>query len=173
MCFFMTVGGFNAFARDHADLCSSDNTSPPDNSGTPSSISHARASASSPTLVTSSARSNTSPPRSRLHLGPLPTMVTKPVAGDTVAQTPMIENPNVNPLFESVRQAMGLDTNITEEIPVRLPSGFSIEIIREHLPSWLLNVIEEPEGKTRLAKYFQVNKNAANEKLGTLLNEER
>jgi len=100
-------------------------------------------------------------------------MVTKPVAGDTVAQTPMIENPNVNPLFESVRQAMGLDTNITEEIPVRLPSGFSIEIIREHLPSWLLNVIEEPEGKTRLAKYFQVNKNAANEKLGTLLNEER
>lgn len=83
-------------------------------------------------------------------------MITMPVVGDTVAQTPMIENPNVNPLFESVRQAMGLNTNITEEIPVRLPSGFSVEMIREHLPSWLLNAVDEPAGKARLAKYFQV-----------------
>ncbi|KAF9151407.1 hypothetical protein BG015_006720 [Linnemannia schmuckeri] len=78
-----------------------------------------------------------------------------PVVGDTVAQTPMIENPNVNPLFESVRQAMGLNTNITEEIPVRLPTGFSIEMIREHLPDWLLNAVDESSGKARLAKYFQ------------------
>ncbi|KAF9137862.1 hypothetical protein BGX30_009810 [Mortierella sp. GBA39] len=96
-----------------------------------------------------------SPPRSRLHLGSLPSMITKPVGGDTVAQTPMIENPNVNPLFESVRQAMGLNTNITEEIPVRLPNGFSVEMIREHLPNWILNAVDEPAGKARLAEYFQ------------------
>lgn len=83
-------------------------------------------------------------------------MITMPVVGDTVAQTPMIENPNVNPLFESVRQAMGLNTNITEEIPIRLPSEFSVEMIREHLPNWLLNAVDEPAGKARLAKYFQV-----------------
>jgi len=71
-------------------------------------------------------------------------------------QTPMIENPNVNPLFESVRQAMGLDTNITEEIPIRLPSGFSIESVRGHLPEWLLDATREPTGRTMLAERFQV-----------------
>ena len=162
------VGGFNAFAHDHADLCSSDNTlSKLGNSGTfvpinnhartssSSSSSDSRSSSNSPTPSAESF-SNTSPPRSRLHLGSLPSITTKPVVGDTIAQTPMIENPNVNPLFESVRQAMGLNTNITEEIPVRLPSGFSVEMIREHLPNWLLNAVDEPAGKARLAKYFQV-----------------
>ncbi|KAF9088030.1 hypothetical protein BGX29_000494 [Mortierella sp. GBA35] len=146
-------GGFNAFAHDHADFCSSNNTpfSSDDNPGT---TFHAQTSDLSPSLSTS-AGSNSSPPRSRLHLGSLPTMITRPVVGDTVAQTPMIENPNVNPLFESVCQAMGLNTNITEEIPVRLPSGFSVEMIREHLPSWLLNAVHESTGKSRLAKYFQ------------------
>lgn len=83
-------------------------------------------------------------------------MIIKPIVGDTVAQTPMIENPNVNPLFESVRQSMGLNTNITEEISVRLPSGFSVDMIREYLPNWLLNAVDEPAGKSCLAKYFQV-----------------
>ncbi|KAK3842010.1 MAG: protein-tyrosine phosphatase-like protein [Linnemannia gamsii] len=105
--------------------------------------------------MSSAGPNNTSPPRSRLHLGSLPSMITKPVVGDTVAQTPMIENPNVNPLFESVRQAMGLNTDITEEIPVRLPSGFSVDMIREHLPRWLLNAVDEPVAKSRLARYFQ------------------
>ncbi|KAF9120676.1 hypothetical protein BGW39_011187 [Mortierella sp. 14UC] len=162
-------GGFNAFAHDHADLCSSDNNS--DNSDDSGSLSssdsgtpplsinnHVRTSPGSSPPRSSSGSSNgnnTSLPRSRLHLGSLPSMITKPVLGDTVAQTPMIENPNVNPLFESVRQAMGLDTNITEEIPVRLPSGFSAEMIREHLPRWLLNAVDEPAAKSRLAKYFQ------------------
>jgi protein-tyrosine phosphatase len=76
--------------------------------------------------------------------------------GDTIAQTPMIENRNFNPLFESVCLSMGLNTNITEEIPVRLPNGFSVDMIREHLPNWLLNAVDEPAGKSRLAKYFQV-----------------
>ncbi|KAG0278689.1 hypothetical protein BGZ96_002279 [Linnemannia gamsii] len=158
-------GGFNTFAHDHADLCSPDSSAPsqPDNSGTPLSInnharvpsSHSSSRSNSPTSSSGSSSSNTSPPRSRLHLGSLPSMITKPVVGDTVAQTPMIENPNVNPLFESVRQSMGLNTNITEEIPVRLPSGFSVDMIREYLPNWLLNAIDEPAGKSRLAKYFQ------------------
>ncbi|KAF9912639.1 hypothetical protein EC991_010065 [Linnemannia zychae] len=159
-------GGFNTFAYDHADMCSSDNNSDgnsissSNNSGTPplSINNHARTSPGSSPPRSSSGPSNnnsTSVPRSRLHLGSLPSMITKPVLGDTVAQTPMIENPNVNPLFESVRQAMGLDTNITEEIPVRLPSGFSVDMIREHLPRWLLNAVDEPVAKSRLAKYFQ------------------
>ncbi|KAG0268112.1 hypothetical protein BGZ95_002600 [Linnemannia exigua] len=161
-------GGFNAFAHGHADLCSADNNSSnssnslssADNSGTPPlSINHARTSSNwSPNMLStrpSASNNNTSPPRSRLHLGSLPSMITKPVVGNTVAQTPMIENPNVNPLFESVRQAMGLNTNITEEIPVRLPSGFSIDLIREHLPTWLLNAVNEPAAKSRLARYFQ------------------
>ncbi|KAF9545865.1 hypothetical protein EC957_010369 [Mortierella hygrophila] len=160
-------GGFNAFAHDHAALCCSDNhtLSQPDNSRTSvptnnyvrtssSSSSNSRSSSHSPTLSTGSF-TTASPPRSRLHLGSLPSMITKPMGGDTVAQTPMIENPNVNPLFESVRQAMGLNTNITEEIPVRLPSGFPVEMIREQLPNWILNVLDEPAGKARLAKYFQ------------------
>lgn len=72
-------------------------------------------------------------------------------------QTPMIENPNVNPLFESVRQSIGLNTNITEEIPVRLPVGFSVDLIRDRLPNWLLSALAETTGKARLAEYFQVN----------------
>ena len=79
--------------------------------------------------------SATSPARGRLHLGSLPAMITKPGAGNAVAcETPMMENPNVNPLFESVRQAMGLNTNITEEVAVRLPAGFAVDSIRSQLP---------------------------------------
>ncbi|KAG0250486.1 hypothetical protein DFQ27_009384 [Actinomortierella ambigua] len=96
-----------------------------------------------------------SPPRQRLHLGSLPTMMTTPMAGPLACQTPMIENPNVNPLFESVRQAMGLNTAITEEIPVRLPKGFSVDTIRHHLPSWLVAAVDEDHGKTKLAEAFQ------------------
>ena len=68
----------------------------------------------------------------------------------------MIENPNVNPLFENVRQAMGLSTNITEEIPVRLPMGFTVQTMQDHLPKWLQCAIAEGSGKTRLAEFFQV-----------------
>src|SRR5690349_21275175 len=100
--------------------------------------------------------STVSPPRQRLHLGSLPSMMTQAAAGPLGCQTPMIENPNVNPLFESVRQAMGLSTNITEEIPVRLPMGFSFDTMREHLPKWLLSAITDGSGKARLAEYFQV-----------------
>lgn len=71
-------------------------------------------------------------------------------------QTPMIENPNVNPLFESVRQAMGLSTNITEEIPVRLPKGWTVDTMRNQLPGWLLSAITEKTGEVRLSEYFQV-----------------
>jgi protein-tyrosine phosphatase len=86
-------------------------------------------------------------------------MMTQSAAGPLGVQTPMIENPNVNPLFESVRQAMGLSTNITEEIPVRLPMGFSFDTMIEHLPKWLLSAITDGSGKARLAEYFQVQNN--------------
>ncbi|KAF9177724.1 hypothetical protein BGZ50_008429 [Haplosporangium sp. Z 11] len=99
--------------------------------------------------------SATSPARGRLHLGSLPTII-KPVVRDTVAcQTPAIENPNVNPLFESVRQAMGLNTNITEEVPVRLPVEISLDTIRDRIPTWLLDAIHEETGKRSLAEQFQ------------------
>jgi protein-tyrosine phosphatase len=68
----------------------------------------------------------------------------------------MAENANVNPLFESVRQAMGLNTHIAEEVPIRLPPNVPIECIQDRLPSWLLRVIDSKTGKTRLAEYFQV-----------------
>ncbi|KAI7821367.1 protein-tyrosine phosphatase-like protein [Gamsiella multidivaricata] len=117
-------GGYNAFAHEHASLCSVPKT--------------------------------TSPFRSRLHLGSLPKMMIKPTeSGSTVCETPMMENPNVNPLFESVRQAMGLNTNITEEVPVRFPPDFSLNSIRDRLPVWLLNAIDIRSGKKVLAEYFQ------------------
>ncbi|KAF9923925.1 hypothetical protein FBU30_006041 [Linnemannia zychae] len=151
-------GGFNAFAHDHADLCCSENTnsyrspSSLDNQGASMPVNRMR-SASPPSSTTPGV--NTSPPRSRLHLGSLPVMVSTPTINNSTAETPMIENPNVNPLFESVRQAMGLNTNITEEIPIRLPEGSSLEKIRKCLPTWLLDVADESSGKSRLAKYFQ------------------
>src|SRR5690554_3071371 len=102
-------------------------------------------SSSAPTHTLSNPMSIVSPPRQRLHLGSLPSMLTQP-PGPLGCQTPMIENPNVNPLFESVRQAMGLSTNITEEIPVRLPMGFSVNTMQEHLPDWLLSAVTEESG---------------------------
>ncbi|KAF9130273.1 hypothetical protein BGW39_003283 [Mortierella sp. 14UC] len=113
--------------------------------------------------------STVSPPRQRLHLGSLPSMMTQPAAGPLGFQTPMIENPNVNPLFESVRQAMGLSTNITEEIPVRLPMGFSFDTMREHLPKWLLSAIADGSGKARLAEYFQKVEINENKRLALLM----
>ncbi|KAF9952415.1 hypothetical protein BGZ70_000609 [Mortierella alpina] len=108
--------------------------------------------------------------RGRLHLGSLPAMITKPGAGDTVAcETPMMENPNVNPLFESVRQAMGLNTNITEEVAVRLPAGFSVDSIRSQLPAWLLNSLCEGTGKTNLAQDFQRVEIAEKKRLALLM----
>ncbi|KAG0307185.1 hypothetical protein BGZ99_001515 [Dissophora globulifera] len=96
-----------------------------------------------------------SPARPRLHLGSLPSMMTQPSGGPMGCQTPMIENPNVNPLFESVRQAMGLSTNITEEIPVRLPMGFSAETMHGFMPRWLTQAILDGSGKARLSEFFQ------------------
>jgi hypothetical protein len=72
----------------------------------------------------------------------------------------MPEKQNINPLFENVRQAMGLNTNITEEVSVRLPPHVSIESIREKLPSWLLEAIHSRTGKTHLAENFQVHRDA-------------
>lgn len=69
----------------------------------------------------------------------------------------MNDNLNVNPLFENVRQAMGLNTNITEEVPVRLPPNVSTESVRNKLPSWLLEVVNSRTGKTQLAECFQVH----------------
>ncbi|KAG0376546.1 hypothetical protein BGX24_007573 [Mortierella sp. AD032] len=110
-----------------------------------------------------------SPPRQRLHLGSLPSMMTQPSVGPLGCQTPMIENPNVNPLFESVRQAMGLSTNITEEIPVRLPMGFSLDTMKEYLPRWLLSAITDGSGKARLAEYFQKVEINENKRLALLM----
>ncbi|KAG0039283.1 hypothetical protein BGZ83_002843 [Gryganskiella cystojenkinii] len=96
----------------------------------------------------------------------------KPTAGDTTpCQTPMIENPNVNPLFESVRQAMGLNTNITEEIPIRLPCGFSSisKVAQKRLPDWLCSVIQEDTGKTKLAEYFQKIETEEKKRLALLM----
>lgn len=68
----------------------------------------------------------------------------------------MLENPNVNPLYESVRQSMGLSTDITEEIPVRMPMGFTLNTMRGHLPEWLVLAVSDGTGKARLAEHFQV-----------------
>ncbi|KAG0239939.1 hypothetical protein BGW41_007422 [Actinomortierella wolfii] len=164
-------GGYNAFAPNHPDLLqagaadtSSTNSPAPAtitssstaaSASSPSSSTSSSAHSSAATTTTPSSKPVMSPPRQRLHLGSLPTMMTTPMAGPLGCQTPMIENPNVNPLFESVRQAMGLNTAITEEIPVRLPKGFSADVIRHHLPSWLINAIDENHGKTKLAEGFQ------------------
>lgn len=83
-------------------------------------------------------------------------MMTQLPEGPLGCQTPMLENPNVNPLFESVRQAMGLSTDITEEIPVRMPMGFTLGTMRGHLPPWLVSAVTDGTGKARLAEYFQV-----------------
>ncbi|GJJ78023.1 tyrosine-protein phosphatase 2/3 [Entomortierella parvispora] len=139
-------GGYNAFQHCHSDFCCS----------VDGPVVSQRSEHAGPTCPFSRSVPVHASPRHRLHLGSLPLMVTRPTAGDTTpCQTPMIENPNVNPLFESVRQAMGLDTNITEEIPIRLPSGFSVESVRGHLPEWLLDATREPSGKTNLAERFQ------------------
>ncbi|KAF9357023.1 hypothetical protein BGX26_004359 [Mortierella sp. AD094] len=145
-------GGYNAFALDHASLCCSDD-----------GIGCNRAVVTNNNGDVTNAGSNkaipnttTSPTRGRLHLGSLPDMKLKKTGGAaTVCQTPMMENPNINPLFENVRLAMGLNTNITEEVPVRLPPRFQIDSIRDRLPSWLLDSADEETGKTRVAEYFQ------------------
>ncbi|CAO3572202.1 unnamed protein product [Mortierella alpina] len=100
-------------------------------------------------------------------LGSLPSMMTQPPA--IGCQTPMIENPNVNPLFESVRQAMGLSTNITEEIPVRLPKGWTVDTMRHQLPSWLQSAITEKTGEVRLSEYFQKVEINENRRLALLM----
>ncbi|KAF9112926.1 hypothetical protein BGX27_002553 [Mortierella sp. AM989] len=81
----------------------------------------------------------------------------------------MIENPHINPLFEHVRLAMGLNTNITEEVPVRLPPRFPIDSIRDRLPYWLLDSTREETGKTRLAEYFQKIEVAEKKRLALLM----
>ncbi|KAF9578049.1 hypothetical protein BGW38_006375, partial [Lunasporangiospora selenospora] len=157
------IGGINDFEAKYKHLC----RGPLDMPNGPASPIGAGRSMSSPAILSSMPMSlNLTAPipgagsglgagRQRLHLGTLPSILTQPPAGPLGCQTPMIENPIVNPLFESVRQAMGLSTNITEEIPVRLPKDFTAEVIREHLPSWLLNAVAENTGKSRLAEYFQ------------------
>ncbi|KAF9576248.1 hypothetical protein EC968_009808 [Mortierella alpina] len=160
-------GGYNAFFNEHGSQCSTNgqittmSTNRRDNSLQPST---------SATSMSKYPVSATSPARGRLHLGSLPALITKPDVGDTVAcETPMIENPNVNPLFESVRQAMGLNTNITEEVAVRLPVGFSVDSIRSQLPAWLLNSLCEGTGKTGLAQDFQRVEIAEKKRLALLM----
>lgn len=157
------LGGFSQFLAQFNDQCRTDGAqslgglSPqrPSLSGHGQSLSAPASSTGSSFGGSSTAPPVSSGPRQRLHLGSLPSMMTQPPSGPMV-QTPMIENPNVNPLFESVRQAMGLSTNITEEIPVRLPMGFSVQTMQDHLPKWLLSAITEESGKSRLAEFFQV-----------------
>ncbi|KAF9347333.1 hypothetical protein BGX26_001187 [Mortierella sp. AD094] len=155
-------GGFNEFSVKQSGLCRTDAN--PNSGGGPTGIPAEKMSlslSSSPTpmqisgLTGAGSSSIVSPSRQRLHLGSLPSLMTQPPGGPLGCQTPMIENPNVNPLFESVRQAMGLSTNITEEIPVRLPMGFTVQTMYEYLPNWLLSAISEDSGKSRLAEYFQ------------------
>ncbi|KAF8937908.1 hypothetical protein BGZ47_008821 [Haplosporangium gracile] len=161
-------GGFNEFIVRHNNLCRTE--SKPVSTGATTEagpvLPRMSLSGSGPF---SAPMSITSPPRQRLHLGSLPSMMTQAAAGPLGCQTPMIENPNVNPLFESVRQAMGLSTNITEEIPVRLPMGFSFDTMREHLPKWLLSAIIEDSGKARLAEYFQKVEINENKRLALLM----
>ncbi|KAF9437879.1 hypothetical protein BGZ76_010756 [Entomortierella beljakovae] len=169
-------GGFNEFSVKHSNQCwidskpnsdgsSAGNLSLSGQGGIGGAAGGFSLSGPSPTNLTSTI----SPPRQRLHLGSLPSLMTQPPGGPLGCQTPMIENPNVNPLFESVRQAMGLSTNITEEIPVRLPMGFSIDTMRDHLPRWLMNAIAEESGKSRLAEYFQKVEINENKRLALLM----
>ncbi|KAI8360564.1 hypothetical protein B0O80DRAFT_206813 [Mortierella sp. GBAus27b] len=139
-------GGYNAFEHEHGSLCCrADNVStfktPDVNDQT--------------TTPPTTATSKVPPLRCRLHLGALPSTA-KALRTTADSQTPMTENANVNPLFESVRQAMGLNTHIAEEVPIRLPPNVPIGCIQDKLPSWLLGVIDSKTGKTRLAEYFQV-----------------
>ncbi|KAF9378473.1 hypothetical protein CPC16_011272 [Podila verticillata] len=139
-------GGYNAFVVEYSSLCNFEDSAM---DITPSDAN------TGPSNPKPRPTSTISPARQRLHLGSLPSMMTQPAGGPMGCQTPMIENPNVNPLFESVRQSIGLNTNITEEIPVRLPVGFSVDIIRDRLPNWLLSALADTTGKARLAEYFQ------------------
>ncbi|KAF9153724.1 hypothetical protein BG015_002752 [Linnemannia schmuckeri] len=166
-------GGFNEFMVHHNNLCRTEIKPVSTGSTTDAGPVPPRMSLSGSGPFSAPPSSNpmsiVSPPRQRLHLGSLPSMMTQPAAGPLGCQTPMIENPNINPLFESVRQAMGLSTNITEEIPVRLPMGFSFDTMREHLPKWLLSAITEDSGKARLAEYFQKVEINENRRLALLM----
>ncbi|KAG0201213.1 hypothetical protein BGX28_005913 [Mortierella sp. GBA30] len=152
-------GGYNAFFPEHRSQCCVDNVSPlSSTSGRDSKVLQPSVSTltSTPDETMSEPLAVASPARCRLHLGSLPAMMTRPIAGDTIAcETPMMENANVNPLFESVRQAMGLNTNITEEVAVRLPAGFSMETVQKDLPDWLVKAVCEGTGKASLAEDFQ------------------
>ncbi|KAF8952290.1 hypothetical protein BGZ46_003524, partial [Entomortierella lignicola] len=153
-------GGYNAFALEHASLCCSDDGVGRNIMAKLNNNNHNEA----------APPSTTSPARGRLHLGSLPSMKLKPVLSSTnICQTPMMENPNINPLFENVRLAMGLNTNIAEEVPVRLPPRFPIGSIRDQLPNWLLNSICDETGKTRLAEYFQKIEVAEKKRLAILM----
>ncbi|OAQ26731.1 hypothetical protein K457DRAFT_157403 [Linnemannia elongata AG-77] len=167
------TGGFNDFMVRYNNLCRTEAkpASPGSNTDVGSVPPRMSLSGSGPFSAPASTNpmSTVSPPRQRLHLGSLPSMMTQAAAGPLGCQTPMIENPNVNPLFESVRQAMGLSTNITEEIPVRLPMGFSFDTMREHLPKWLLSAITDGSGKARLAEYFQKVEINENKRLALLM----
>ncbi|KAG0276499.1 hypothetical protein BGZ96_003254 [Linnemannia gamsii] len=166
-------GGFNEFMVRHNNLCRTSEINSASTGYTDAGPVPPRMSLSGSGPVSAPASTNpmsiVSPPRQRLHLGSLPSMMTQSAAGPLGVQTPMIENPNVNPLFESVRQAMGLSTNITEEIPVRLPMGFSFDTMREHLPKWLVSAITEGSGKARLAEYFQKVEINENKRLALLM----
>ncbi|KAK3808647.1 MAG: protein-tyrosine phosphatase-like protein [Benniella sp.] len=143
-------GGYNAFEHEHASLCF-----PPDEMaafGAPDRKAATFLSTASASKLQSTPASHT---RCRLHLGSLPTPGIKAAEVTADRPTPMLEKQNINPLFENVRQAMGLDTNITEEVSVRLPPRVSIESIWERLPSWLLEAIHSRTGKTHLAENFQ------------------
>ncbi|KAI8595100.1 protein-tyrosine phosphatase-like protein [Dissophora ornata] len=164
-------GGFNEFSLQHGDLCRTEGM--PLSGESPQqkmSLSSNNLALSAPTPVATNPMSLVSPPpRQRLHLGSLPSLMTQPPAGPLGCQTPMIENPNVNPLFESVRQAMGLSTNITEEIPVRMPMGFSVDIMQSYLPRWLLQAVTEESGKSRLSEFFQNVEINENRRLALLM----
>ncbi|KAF9955252.1 hypothetical protein BGZ72_003910 [Mortierella alpina] len=165
-------GGFNEFSAQHNNLCSSEGNGGSGDASTRamSLDSNGGGSVRPSSAPTSSAprpMSMAMPARQRLHLGSLPSMMTQPPA--IGCQTPMIENPNVNPLFESVRQAMGLSTNITEEIPVRLPKGWTVDTMRNQLPSWLQSAINEKTGEVRLSEYFQKVEINENRRLALLM----
>ncbi|KAG0045833.1 hypothetical protein BGZ83_008937 [Gryganskiella cystojenkinii] len=149
-------GGFNTFFARYGSLCKTDG-SPASAGSAPSkmTLSGGTAAAAAAMPPPSNPMSIVSPPRQRLHLGSLPTMMTQLPEGPLGCQTPMLENPNVNPLYESVRQSMGLTTDITEEIPVRMPMGFTLETMRDNLPAWLVSAVTEGTGKARLSEYFQ------------------
>ncbi|KAI8598256.1 protein-tyrosine phosphatase-like protein [Dissophora ornata] len=146
-------GGYNAFAHNYPSLCCCSE----DSLGFgQADTACKRAEASSLASAVPQPISNSSLSRSRLHLGPLPNMLARSISCEAaVCQTPMTETSNINPLFESVSQAIGLNTNITEEVPVRLPPSISVESIRDSLPTWLLDAVRDNTGKTELAQRFQ------------------